>query len=219
MDNQNTLFLSQYQRILKCPNKYYSNCSVEAHTVDEVLHAVELGYTCESIFYTFEKKENINNIITKCRPVAGSLDELKIINDLALKCHTDGLLEKVGLILIPDGFDNGFARGFRIKDLPDLSKEIKKLKFISVRGCICRGDVSGLYGKKLGAYFRACYESAKNMTVILPCAMPYICVGNCFGQIESNEDQRPETFPDCLNAAEIVAKQNETAFYAKLYIS
>lgn len=222
MDIKNTLFLSQYRRALKHPNKYYDNCSIEAQTADEVLNAVNLGYSSENIFYTPSEKENtknIENIITKCRTVAGSLDELKAINNVASEYHTDGLLEKVGLVLIPDGFDSGFEAGFRIKDLPELSKEIKNLEFITVRGCICVGDVSDLYGKELGTYFRACYESAKWMTVILPCAMPYICVGNCLKQIHLNNNKQPETLRDCLNAAEIVAKQNETAFYAKLYIS
>ncbi len=219
MDNQNTLFLSQYERILESPNKYYDKCSAYAHTSDEVLKAEDLGYSSEKIFFAFSQNENTEDIFTKCRFVSSSLDELESINKIASKNHIDGVLKKVGLVLVPDGFDNGAAQGFRIKDLFDLSKEIKKLNFISVRGCVFNGNVSGLFGKELGAYFRACYESAKKMTVILPCAMPYICVGNCLSQIELNKKEHPDTLNDCLNIAEIVAKQNETAFYAKLYIS
>lgn len=150
--------------------------------------------------------------------VADNIEDLREFNDNS-KPGADGTLPRIGLRIVPEEFDDGIVTGIRIPELNDLAPEIRTLRNITVRGCFVSGNLKGIHGHDLGRFFRASYESAKKMTVILPCAMPYICVENALSALKYNRDEHPETLSDAVTAAEIVAKQNETAFYAKLFIS
>lgn len=57
------------------------------------------------------------------------------------------------------------------------------------------------------------------MTVILSCGMPYLCIVNGAGAACQNAAEHPETLVAFLRQANIVAAQNQTAFYAKLLIT
>lgn len=131
----------------------------------------------------------------------------------------NGDLLRVGLRIVPDAFDDGTVEGIRVSELAALAPKLRQFENITVRGCFVRGNLDGLHGKELGRFFRACYESAKKMTVILPCAMPYLCVENGLEALAYNRSAHPETLREAVLAAEIVAMQNETAFYAKLLIT
>ena len=149
--------------------------------------------------------------------LASSLDELRRSNDDAA-ASADGALKRIGLRLVPDAFDDAALCGVRVSELSRLAPEIRELRHITVRGCFVRGKLDGLHGKALGRFFRACYESAKQMTVILPCAMPYLCVEGGLAALAYNQAEHPETLQEAVTAAQIVAMQNQTAFYAKLLI-
>lgn len=150
--------------------------------------------------------------------LAESLEDLVRLNDAAEK--TGGDLTKVGLRLVPEAFapSDGEIAGIRVPELGRIAPEIRRLGGITVRGSFVCGCLDGLHGKELGRFFRACYESAKQMTVILPCTMPYLCVENGLGALACNLEEHPETIKDAVTAAQIVAMQNRTAFYAKLLI-
>jgi hypothetical protein len=150
--------------------------------------------------------------------LANSLDELRRFNEHAARRASD-VPTRVGLRLIPDAFDDAALTGVRVSELAALASEIRGLRSITVRGCFVRGRLVGLHGKELGRFFRACYESAKRMTVILPCAMPYLCAEGALAALEYNRTEHPETLPDAVIAAQTVAMQNSTAFYAKLLIT
>ena len=150
--------------------------------------------------------------------LANSLDELRRI-DAGAKPRDAGTLTRVGLRLIPDTFDDGAMPGVRVSELSRLAPEIRTLRGVTVRGCFVRGRLDGLHGKALGRFFRASYESAKRMSAILPCAMPYLCVEGALAALAYNQAEHPETLSDAVTAAQIVAMQNQTAFYAKLLIS
>ncbi|MBE6909827.1 MAG: hypothetical protein E7474_09725 [Ruminococcaceae bacterium] len=150
--------------------------------------------------------------------LAESLDELRRYNKNAAP-GANGELMRVGLRLIPDAFDDASLAGVRVSELSALAPEIRALRAITVRGCFVRGRLDGLHGKELGRFFRAAYESAKQMTVILPCAMPYLCVEGALAALAYNEAEHPETLEDAVTAAQTVAMQNNTAFYAKLLIT
>lgn len=160
----------------------------------------------------------IRGIFGKCRFVAGSLEELRFINRIALSENSGGQLTAVGLHLVPAAYDGG-RQGIKEAELPALASEIKKLSAVSVQGCFVQGCIDGLCGKELGRYFRDCYELAKRMTVILPCSMPYLCVAGAVDAVVRNGRDQPETLSEVRRAAEIVAMQNSTAFYAKLLIT
>lgn len=149
--------------------------------------------------------------------LANSLADLQRLN--AEADTQDTALLHVGLRLIPDAFDDTALSGIRVSHLRQLAPEIRRLSAITVRGCFVRGNLDGLHGKELGRFFRACYESAKQMTVILPCAMPYLCVEGGLAALSFNQAAHPETLKDALTAAQIVAMQNQTAFYAELLIT
>lgn len=164
-------------------------------------------------------EEQVRGIFGKCRFVAGSLEELRLINRIALSENSGGQLTAVGLHLVPAAYDGGGRQGIKEPELPALASEIKKLSGVSVQGCFVQGCIEGLYGKELGRYFRNCYELAKRMTVILPCSMPYLCIAGAAAAIVRNGRDQPETLSEVRRAAEIVAMQNRTAFYAKLLIT
>ncbi|MBO7354729.1 MAG: hypothetical protein J6U61_10815 [Lachnospiraceae bacterium] len=150
--------------------------------------------------------------------LANDLDELRRFNDNSAPGE-NGTLARIGLRIIPDSFYAPSLTGIKVSELSGLAPEIRNLRNITVRGCFVTGDLTGLHGKELGRFFRACYESAKQMTVILPCAMPYLCVENGLSALAFNQKEHPETLRDALTAAQIVAMQNRTAFYAKLLIT
>ncbi len=148
--------------------------------------------------------------------LANSLEDLLACNAEPL---VDGALLRIGLRIVPDAFDDGAMAGVRVSELSALAPKIRQLRNITVRGCFVTGRLEGLHGRELGRFFRACYESAKQMTVILPCAMPYLCVEHGLAALAYNQAEHPETLQDALVAAQIVAMQNQTAFYAKLLIT
>lgn len=152
------------------------------------------------------------------RLLANSLDDLRRCNAEA-QPNTGGEPARIGLRIVPDAFDDGVLAGVRVSELSRLAPEIRQLRSITVRGCFVRGRLDGLHGKELGRFFRACYESAKQMTVILPCAMPYLCVEGGLAALAYNQSEHPETLGEAITAAQIVAMQNQTAFYAKLLIT
>ena len=126
-----------------------------------------------------------------------------------------GVITMVGLLMPADGFD---GPGISTEQLRGMVHDIKQLKNISVCGCIITGNVEGLHGKALGKYVRSSYQTAKVMTYILPCSMPYICVDGLLEAAAWNEAAHPEDFQDFLTAANIVGMQNTTAFYADYYV-
>lgn len=148
--------------------------------------------------------------------LADSLEELQELNDRA---RPDDALLRVGLRLIPDSYDRADLSGIRVSELSDLAPKARSLKAVTVRGCFVRGNLEGLHGKALGKYFSACYQSAKIMSAAIPCAIPYLCVEGGLAALAANQKEHPETLQDALTAAQTVAMQNETAFYAKLLIT
>lgn len=148
--------------------------------------------------------------------LADSLEELRHLNSQVMP---GAPLLRVGLRLVPDAFDRADLAGIRVSKLSALSPEIRKLKAVTVRGCFVRGDLDRLHGKALGQFFRSCYESAKIMSAVIPCAIPYLCVEGGLAALARNQAEHPETLREALTAAQIVAMQNQTAFYAKLLIT
>lgn len=195
------------------------NGAVNALTAADVLAAQAMGFGRKDIFFTVPNKDNINAVLGKCRLVANSMEELQLINEAAKKyeAENDDLI-MVGLRLIPDEYNDGSCTGIPMKQLSGMVHDIKQLKSISVCGSVITGDIQNLHGKDLGRFFRSCYQTAKMMTVILPCSMPYICAESCMEVIARNEAEHPETLDEFLNPANIVGMQNSTAFYADFLI-
>ena len=189
--------------------------AVEAASCEEVLAAAALGLKREEIFYTAVSNGVSGEILDKCRIVARSMEELVAINEAAAQAEK---MTMVGLWIVADGFSDSTGRGLTFSQLRGMVHDLKQLKSISVCGCIVVGDVEGLHGKELGKYIRSSYQTAKGMTYIPPCTMPYIVVAGCMEAIARNEVEHPEDFEEFLTAANIVGMQNTTAFYADYYI-
>lgn len=190
---------------------------IEAKTVEEVLAASEMGLGRREIFFTAHTTEEAAAVLGKCRLVADSMEDLIAINEAAKPAAKDGRLTMVGLRLVADGYTFG-GKAWTTDLLRQMVHHIKQLKAISVCGCVIVGNLTGLHGKDLGKYIRSSYQTAKNMTYILPCTMPYICVDGLLEAMALNEAQHPETLEDFTTAANIVGMQNSTAFYANYYI-
>lgn len=158
------------------------------------------------------------HIPTQSYLLANSLDDLRRCNADA-QPDAGGGLTRVGLRIVPSSFDDVKLIGIRVAELSGIAPEIRRLRNITVRGCFVHGKLDGLHGRELGRFFRACYENAKQMTVILPCAMPYLCVEGGLAALAYNRNEHPETLDEAITAAQIVAMQNQTAFYAKLLIT
>ena len=198
------------------------NCSasdaVEAHFAGEVLAANALGIAAGDIYFTAKQKsvEDIRRVIGKCRIVADSLEELYWIDQAVQNHLRSGVLEPVGIRLALDGQE---GQGLAPCSLPTISRELRKLPAISVRGCFVQGKAAGLHGEALGHYFRDCYEAAKRMSAVFPCGIAFLCVTDGGEAARRNAEDHPETFTDFLRAAGIVAAQNQSAFYAKLLVT
>lgn len=186
--------------------------AVEARTSEEVLAASAEGLGRREIFYAAPNKENLGGLLDKCRIVANSMEELIQINEAA---SAAGNVIMVGLRLAALDFSSS---AMTTNQLRSLVHDIKQLKYVSVCGCIVTGQVEGLHGKELGKYVRSSYRTAKDMTYILPCTMPYIVVEGLLEAAAWNEAEHPDDFQDFLTAANIVGMQNSTAFYADYYI-
>lgn len=186
--------------------------AIEAETCEEVLAAAKLSLNRREIFYTPAEKSGLGDVLDKCRVVAQSMEDLIAINEAAA---AQGSMIMVGLRMPADGFEGA---GITTEQLRTMVHDIKQLKSISVCGCIITGQIEGLHGKELGKFIRSSYQTAKVMTYILPCSMPYICVEGCLEAIARNETEYPEDFQDLLTAANIVGMQNSTAFYADYYL-
>ena len=191
---------------------------VDAATADEILAAYNLGLNRREIFYAAPDKERMGEILDKCRIVANSMEELIAINEAATPFAQDGQLIMVGLRLAAEDYESGVTLGMTTKELRKLVHDIKQLKNISVCGCIVEADLTDLHGKALGKFVRATYRTAKSMTYILPCSMPYICISGLLEAMAKNQAEHPETFKEFLDEASVVGMQNTTAFYADYYV-
>jgi len=193
-----------------------SGCSaVWTSSAAGVDRSAALGYDPQDVFFLPEEGDVPGAVLDKCRPVASSLAQLQQIDRAAVEAS--GVIVSVGLRLIPKGYDA--VQGIPVMELADVAKALPSLSAVTVRGCFVCGELTGLHGKALGQFFRACYESAKIMTVTLPCAMPYLCVEGGLAALAYNQREHPETLEEAVTAAQIVAAQNQTAFYARLLIS
>ena len=180
--------------------------------------AKALGIAAGDIYFTAKQKsvEDIRRVIGKCRIVADSPEELYWI-DQAVQDHLrSGILEPVGIRLALDGQE---GRGIDPCALPALSRELRKLSAISVRGCFVHGRISDLHGEALGQHFRDCYETAKRMSAVLPCGAAYLCIIGGGEAARRNAENHPETLSLFQRIAGIVAAQNQSAFYAKLLVT
>lgn len=194
---------------------------VNAGSGEEAERAAALGLPVERIYFSAPDKTepDIRRAIGKCKLVANDLEELRRINHVAQSLAKPGLLESVGLRVVPDAYGDSSLPGIPERGLPALAQIIKSFPALSVGGCFVQGNLNGLHGAELGKYFRACYELAKRVTVILPCGMPYLCVASGAQAAFQNAQQHPETLEECLRAAKIVAAQNQSAFYSRLLIT
>lgn len=189
--------------------------AVWAANAAEVLQAAALGYGPRNVFYLPEESGLSGDILAKCRPVVSSLSMLRRIDRAAEEA--DSGIVSVALRIVPGGFHA--SCGIPVDHLGEVARELPSLSAVTVRGCFVCGELDGLHGRDLGRFFRACYESAKIMTVTLPCAMPYLCVEGGLDALKYNQQEHPETLTEAVTAAQIVAAQNSTAFYARLLIT
>ena len=186
--------------------------AVAAASAEDVLVTSALGLGRREIFYQPKAGEDLVPLLDKCRLVAASMDDMVAINAASAQA---GVVTMVGLYMPADGFE---GKGITSEALRGMVHDIKQLKNISVCGVIITGNVDGLHGKELGKYVRSSYQTAKVMTYILPCSMPYICIDGLLDAAAWNEKEHPEDFQDFLTAANIVGMQNVTAFYADYYV-
>lgn len=189
--------------------------AVEAKNADQVMHAFDHGHSRKQIFYVDPPRQGLETVLDKCRIVVSSMEALHMVNAVSESC---GIVTMVGLTLRAEGFEDSTDKGITIEILRNMVHDIKKLKNISVCGCIVYADAQGLSGKELGRLIRSSYQTAKAMTYILPCSMPYIVVADSLEVIAQNQKLHPEAFEDFLTAANIVGMQNATAFYANYYL-
>lgn len=202
------------------------------HTVQEVFLALSQGVPSERIFFPapFDRKD-LESLFAAgadsgamCRFIAGGSDDLKVLEAAAEHADTKELI-KAGLRIRQAEDAAGYGRILRAdgsvapEDLASLAQEIRKLCHVTVLGCFFCADLTDIHGAQLGRYFRAGYETAKRMTVTLPCAMPYLCFEGAASALLFNANQHPETLADCLRSLEIMTTQNETAFYARLFLN
>ena len=188
------------------------NGAVIAANASDVLAAAGQGLGNRQIFFLPHSAGEAAAVLGKCRLVAESMEDLRAINEAA---GAAGVTTMVGLRLTAEDF-RGSA--MTTAQLRGLVHDIKQLRNVSVCGCMVTGAVEGLHGKALGQYVRSSYRTAKAMTYILPCTMPYIVIEGLLDAMAENEAAHPEDLEEFITAANIVGMQNATAFYADYYV-
>ena len=183
----------------------------------EALAALSRGVAPEQVFLLPPFDAGAARLGDRCRFVACCPADLRVLDRLAEEAGVSGLL-KTGLRLRDPALPAAGA-AFLPEELAAVSRETRTLRHLTVRGCFFSGDLSGVHGDVLGRFFRAGYEAAKRMTVTLPCAMPFLCFEGALSAVRRNAADHPETLEACLRALDMVVMQNETAFYAKIYLS
>ena len=159
--------------------------AVAAVSAEDVLATSALGLGRREIFYQPKAGEDLVPLLDKCRLVAASMADMEAINAASAQA---GVITMVGLYMPADGFE---GKGITSEELRGMVHDIKQLKNISVCGVIITGSVDGLHGKELGKYVRSSYQTAKVMTYILPCSMPYICIDGLLDAAAWNERNIP----------------------------
>lgn len=192
-----------------------NGAAVIAKSASEVLTAHSAGRDRKEIFYLDPPAQGLELVLDKCRIVVSSMAGLRVVDEVSRAC---GRITMVGLTLAAEGFTDSTGIGITTEELRGLVHEIKQLEHVSVCGCVVYGDAGELHGKDLGRLIRSSYQTAKSMTYILPCSMPYIWVANILDAMARNEAEHPEDFQDLLTTANIVGMQNTTAFYADYYL-
>lgn len=194
--------------------------ALEAENSSSVRLASLAGMDRNDIYFTalYKERAAIKAAIGTCKFVVSSLEEMELINEEAAGYLASGHLEVIGISVIPEDYDSGKLPGFRMEELAQLSAEVRKLRFISIRGCFIQGDTKGLSGESFGRYLRDCYETAKHVTTILPCGMSYISAGNSMEPALQTMISSQEAQEKLQTAAKIMVNQNQTAFYAKLLL-
>ncbi len=194
--------------------------ALEAEDSSSVRLASLAGMDKNDIYYTalYKDPAAVRKVIGSCRFVVSSLEELELINEAAAEYVAPGHLEVIGIVVIPENYDNGSLPGFRMKELSQLSAESRGLRFISIRGCFIQGNTKGLSGESLGRYLRDCYETARQVTTILPCGMSYINACNSMEPVYQTMRSGQEAQEKLRTAARILVNQNQTAFYARLML-
>lgn len=205
----------EYRQLSRWGKECSASDVVDARSVEEVIAANRSGIEAGDIYFTAAQKsaEDIRRVIGRCRMIADNLDELRRINHAAQSVSKTGFLEPVGIRLT---LADGDKQGVEPHDLPALSRELRHLPAISVRGCFVQGRVADLHGEELGPYFRSCYEAAKQMSAVLPCVIAFLCISGGGEAARQAAQKHPETLPALRRAADIVMAQNRSSFYARL---
>lgn len=200
------------------PRLRANNYGCNAKNLMQVEAAFTNGIEANDIYFTqhHKQREQIEAAFGKCRFVTGSLEEMKMIDEIAAKHLDEGYLEVIGLQVIPDTYDDGRQYGFRMSELAELASDFRKMQHISIRGCFIEGNIASLQGNDLIHHYRLCYETAKLVTTAIPCGMSYVCFGACTDAVYQSSVEQQALLPEICKAAEIVRHQNDTAFYARL---
>lgn len=210
-------FMTEGYKKLKKPDGVYDPaCGILASCTGDVTASNDLGYMPDDIIYAFPKTDGVENVLGKCRIAADNIDIINYINDIA-DLKTNGTIQKIGLAVIPKGYE-GCGRGIPFDEITEISQKIKRLSCITVRGAYINGYTENLSASEMGKYFHCCYQTAKQLTVMIPCAMPYLVFGNCLDRMMCLKDT-DDKYVEAVRNAEIVAMQNETAFYSKMFIT
>ncbi len=167
---------------------------------------------------SFSSLSSVKDVIGKCRFVASDMDELRIINEAAAGILPQGHLESVGISVVLEDYDNKKLKGFRMTDISELSAFARKLPYISLRGCFLKGDTHNLSGESLGRYIQNCYETAKQISTLVPCKISYVDAAGCMEPVFQTIQEGREVSDKLKIMAEIVNNLNQTSFYAKLLI-
>lgn len=215
MMNRLTELFPRYRYLTAADDMCDREHGIIAENATDVLMALDFGFLPDDIIYAFPEKEELEKILGKCRITADNIDIIRYINKLSVE-RFNGEIQKTGLVVLPDPYI-GCNRGFSLDDIRKISVEVKRMPCISLRGAYMNGYTESLDDEGMGKYFHCCYQTAKQMSVMIPCAMPYIVFGNCFDRLNKLKDNGV-SLDKTLKNAEIVAMQNETAFYSKLFI-
>ncbi len=105
-----------------------------------------------------------------------------------------------------------------LKDLPELSKEARRLPFISIRGCFILGNVNRLTGESLGRYIQNCYGTAKQISTLIPCKISYVNLAGCLQPVLRTIGEGQEASKELKTLSDIVSSLNKTPFNAGLLI-
>lgn len=194
----------------------------DAASSQEVLLAHECGIPVEEILYSSPGKteQDITTTLGKCTLIADSLNELKLINNIAVHAS---IQTKVGIRIQPTfGMQTtcSLPSKFGIEEgqLDGVFKEVSSLENVIICGLHVHLQSQVLNEALLSNYYRNCYDLAQRIAETYQTKIEFINFGSGIGTVYNRETEHPVNLETLGQTLKELSEFNAQGLRAKFYI-